>query len=143
MDGKVRHRPTTFIGAQDLTRLFSSPNCSNNEEVWICLAAQTLFSVQPISRVLEIQMISNFYLRKMRQFSRTLMIEVCSNYDVINDVFGRQEDKNCHATHSSISQQINSSEFWPIKKGICHVFRHLGVQIKIMLLLSFFVFCNV
>jgi hypothetical protein len=33
MDGKVRHRPTTFMGAQDLKRLFSSPNYSNNEEV--------------------------------------------------------------------------------------------------------------
>jgi len=43
------------------------------------------------------------------------------------------------ATHSSISQQINSSEFWPIKGGICHVFRHLGVQIKIMLLLSLYI----
>jgi len=54
MDGKVRHRTTTFIGVQDLTRPFSSPNCSNNEEVRICPAAQTLFSVQPISRVLEV-----------------------------------------------------------------------------------------
>ena len=38
------------------------------------------------------------------------------------------------------SYQINSSEFWPIKGGICHAFRHLGVQNKIMLLLSFFIF---
>jgi len=87
MDGKLRHRPTTFMGVQDLTRPFSSPNCSNNEEVRICPASQTLFSVQPISRVLEVQMISKFYLGKMRQFPRTFMIEVCSNYDVINDVF--------------------------------------------------------
>jgi len=49
MDGKVKHRPTTFIGVQNLTRPFSSPNYSNNEEVQICFAAQTLFSVQPIS----------------------------------------------------------------------------------------------
>jgi len=33
MDGKLRHRPTTFMGAQDLTRPFSSLNYSNNEEV--------------------------------------------------------------------------------------------------------------
>jgi len=33
MDGKVRHRPTTFMRAQDLTRPFSRPNYSNNEEV--------------------------------------------------------------------------------------------------------------
>jgi hypothetical protein len=111
MDGKLRHRPTTFIGAQDLTRPFSSPNCSNNKEVRIYSAAQTLFSVQPISRVLEVQMISNFYPGKMRQFSRTFMIEVGSNYDVINDLFGRQEDKNCHQVKMwpPIHQLINKS----------------------------------
>jgi len=85
VDGNIRHRPTTFMGAQDLTRSFSSPNCSNNEEVRIYPAAQILFSVQPISRVLEVQIISKFYPGKMRQFPRTCMIEVCSNYDVIND----------------------------------------------------------
>jgi hypothetical protein len=111
MDGNVRHRPKTFIGAQDLTRPFSSPNCSKNEEVRICPATQTLFSVQPISQVLKVQMISNFYPRKMRQFLRTFMIEVCSNYDVINDVFGRQEDKNCHQVKMwpLIYQLINKS----------------------------------
>jgi len=36
------------------------------------------------------------------------------------------------ATHSTISHQINSSEFWPIKGGIFHAFRHLGVQIYIL-----------
>jgi len=56
MARKLRHRPKTFIGVQDLILLFGSPNLSNNGEVKICLAAQTLFSVQPISRVLEIQM---------------------------------------------------------------------------------------
>jgi hypothetical protein len=74
MDGKIRHKPTTFMGAQDLIRPFSSPNYSNNEEARICPATQTLFSVQPISRVLEVQMISNFYPGKMRQFPRTFMI---------------------------------------------------------------------
>jgi len=64
MDGKVRHRPATFMGAQNLTKPFSSSNCSNNEEVRICPVAQTLFSVQPISRVLEVQMISNFTLER-------------------------------------------------------------------------------
>jgi len=44
------------------------------------------------------------------------------------------------ATHSTISHQINSSEFWPIKGGICHAFRHLGFQIKIMFLLSLFIY---
>ena len=66
MDGKIRHRPKNFMGVQDLKRLFSSPNYSNNGEVWICLATQTLFSVQPISRVLEVQMTSIFFPEKMR-----------------------------------------------------------------------------
>ena len=46
---------------KNLTRPFSSPNHSNNREVRICLAAQTLFSVQPISWVLEVQMTSTFF----------------------------------------------------------------------------------
>ena len=61
MDGKLRHRPKTFMGVQDLKRPFSSLNYSNNREVRICPTAQTLFSVQPISRVLEVQMTSNSF----------------------------------------------------------------------------------
>ena len=53
---KLRHRPKTFMGVQDSKRPFSSLNCSNKREVGIYPAAQTLFSVQPISRVLEVQM---------------------------------------------------------------------------------------
>jgi hypothetical protein len=56
MARKLRHRLKTFKGVQDLILLFGSPNLSNNGEVTICPAAQTLFSVQPISRVLEVQM---------------------------------------------------------------------------------------
>jgi len=41
-------------------------------------------------------MTSTFFPGKLRQFLRTFMIQVRSNYDVINDVFGRQEDKDCH-----------------------------------------------
>jgi hypothetical protein len=41
---------------QDLKMSFSSSNGSNNREVEICLVAKTLFNVQPISRVLEVQM---------------------------------------------------------------------------------------
>ena len=94
---------------------FSSPNYNNNKEVRIYPAAQTLFSVQPISQVIEVQIISNVYPRKMRQFHRTFMIQVCSNYDVINDVFGRQEDKNYHQvkmwppTHQLVNKSIVSN----------------------------------
>jgi len=49
MHGKLRHGPKTFMRVQDLKVPFSSSNDSNNREVGICPAAQTLFSVQPIS----------------------------------------------------------------------------------------------
>jgi hypothetical protein len=65
---KLRHRPKTFMGVQDLKRPFPSLNCSNNEEVRICPTAQTLFSVQPISRVLEVQMTSIFFLERWDNF---------------------------------------------------------------------------
>jgi len=45
MARKQRHRPKTFIGVQDSILLFGSPNLSNNGEVGICPAAQTLFNV--------------------------------------------------------------------------------------------------
>jgi hypothetical protein len=61
-------------GVQDLKRPFSCPNYSNNGKVRICSAAQTLFSVQPISGVLEVQMTSTFFSGKLRQFPRTFMI---------------------------------------------------------------------
>jgi hypothetical protein len=81
---------------QDSILLFGSPNLSNNREVRICPAAQTLFSVQPISRVLEVQMHQIFFVGKLRQFPRTCMRKVYSNFDISNDVLFRQEDKDCH-----------------------------------------------
>jgi hypothetical protein len=56
IDGKLRHRPKTFMRVQDSKGPFSSSNCSKKREVRICPPAQILFSVQPISRVLEVQM---------------------------------------------------------------------------------------
>jgi hypothetical protein len=59
------------------------------------------------------------------------MKTICSNYDVRNDILFRQEDKDCHQVKMwpptpTISHQINSSEFWLIKGGICHAFRNIG-----------------
>jgi hypothetical protein len=51
-------------GVQDSIPLFGSPNLSNNGEVEICPAAQILFSVQPISRVLKVQMHRFFFCEK-------------------------------------------------------------------------------
>jgi hypothetical protein len=55
MYGKLRDRPKTFMGVQDLKVPFLSSNGNNNGEVRICPTAQTLFSIQLISRVLEVQ----------------------------------------------------------------------------------------
>jgi hypothetical protein len=96
MYGKLRHRPKTFMRVQDSKGSFLSSNCSNNREVGICHAAQILFSVQPISRVLEVQCTDSCFVGKLRQFSKTFMKTICSNSDVSNDVFCRQEDKYCY-----------------------------------------------
>jgi len=44
MARKLRHKPKTFMGMQDSILLFGSANLSNNGEVKICPATQTLFS---------------------------------------------------------------------------------------------------
>jgi hypothetical protein len=64
MDGKLRHRPKTLMKSPNSNGSFSSSNCSNKREVGICLAAQTLFNVQLISRVLDIQMSSFLFCWK-------------------------------------------------------------------------------
>jgi hypothetical protein len=69
MARKLRHRPKTFIGVQDSILLFGSPNLSNNGEVGICPVARTLFSVQPISQVLEVQMHRFFFCWKAETIS--------------------------------------------------------------------------
>ena len=96
MDRKLRHRPKTFMRVQDLKMSFSSSNGSNNGEVEICPAAKTLFSVQPISRVLEVHMTSFLFCWKVETIFENFHETICSNYDVSNDVFCRQEDKDCY-----------------------------------------------
>ena len=79
---------------------FSSPNYSNNKEVWICPAARTLFSVWPISGVLEVQMTSNVYTELFRQFPATFMFTSGSSSDGRIFVLFRQEDKDFHQVKS-------------------------------------------
>ena len=135
MDGKVKHRPTTFMGTQELKRLFWSPNLSCNPDTVKC-SAHILSSRSPNDLIL-------FLLESWDNFLEASW-EFYSNYDVNNGVLLRQEDKDCHQvkmwppTHQLVKKS-NSSKFWPIKGGIYHVLRHLGFQIKIMLLLSLLV----
>jgi hypothetical protein len=107
MYGKLRYKPKTFMRVRDSKGPFSSSNCSNNGEVKICHAAQTLFSVQPISRVLEVQMHWFLFCWKAGQFPKTSMWTICLNSDVSNDVFCRQEDKDCYVVKRwSPTQQL-------------------------------------
>jgi len=69
MARKLRNRYKTFMGVKDSILLFGSPNLCNNGEVGICAAAQTLFSVQPISQVLEVQMHRIFFCWKAETIS--------------------------------------------------------------------------
>jgi hypothetical protein len=70
MYGKLRHRPKTFMIVQDLKVPFSSSNGSNNGEVRICPTTQTLFSVQSISRVLEVQIYRFLFCWKAETISQ-------------------------------------------------------------------------
>jgi hypothetical protein len=46
----------------------------------------------------------------------------------------------CQTTKLIVNCQISSSNFLPIKEGICHIFIHHGFQIKNMLLLLLFLY---
>jgi len=96
MDRKLRYRSKNFMRVQDLKVLFSSSNGSNKREVKICLAAQTLFSVQLISRVLEVQMTSFLFCWKAETIFQNFHETIYSNSAVSNDSFCRQEDKYCY-----------------------------------------------
>jgi hypothetical protein len=75
MDGKLRHRPKTLMKSPNSNGSFSSSNCSNKREVGICLAAQTLFSVQLISRVLDIQMSSFLFCWKAETNAQNVHVD--------------------------------------------------------------------
>ena len=97
MDGKLRHRPKTFMRSPIFKTAVFKLNCSNKRDVEICHPAQTLFSVQPISRVLEVQMSSFlFFFGKLTQMPRTFMKTIYSNSDVNNDSLFTQEDNGSH-----------------------------------------------
>jgi len=71
---------------------FSSSNLSKNGEVGICPAAQTLFGVQLISWVLEVQMSSGFFFCwKAETIAHNFHSTMGSNYDVSNDVLASQQ----------------------------------------------------
>jgi hypothetical protein len=130
MDGKLRHRPKTFMRSARFKKVVLSSNCSNNGEVWIYPAAQILFSVLPISQVIEVQMHwLFFFFGKLRQFPRTFMRTIYSNSDISNDVLFRQEDKDyfIHQNTFLVSLSLwilNQNSFY---KG--HLFHYISLFI--------------
>ena len=111
MDGKIRHRPTTFMWSprfnkavfkSKLQQQRRSPNLSCSPDTVQC-SAHISSSRSPNDL--------KFLPWKDETISQNFH-EVCSNYDVINDVFGRQEDKNCHQvkmwppTHQLVNKSI-------------------------------------
>ena len=97
MDEKLRDRPKTFMRSPRFTKAVfksklqqqrRSPNLSCNPDTVQC-SAHISSSKSPND-------LNGFFPGKLRQFPKTFMIQVYSNYDVINDIFGKQEDKDCH-----------------------------------------------
>jgi len=69
------------MGVQDSIMLFGSPNLSYNGEIRICPAAQTLFSVQPISRVLEVQMHRFIFCWKAKHWDKYRdLLNTCTHH---------------------------------------------------------------
>ena len=91
MDRKLRHRPKTFIQSPRLNSAILSSNLSNNREVGTCPTAQTLFSFQLISWVLEVQMSSGFFCWKSKTIAHRFHGTKGSNSDVSNDVLASQQ----------------------------------------------------
>ena len=107
-------------------------------------SSDTIRSSAYISSSRSPNMLIRFFIGKLRRIPTTSMKTTCSNFDVRNDVSSRQQVNSYLpsqqlTTKSIINYQMNSS-FQPIKGGIFHTLRHLGFQIKILLLLSFFLF---
>jgi hypothetical protein len=88
---KTLYRPKTFMKSPGFKSVIFSLNGSNNREVRIYPAAQTLFSFQLISRVLEYKWALVIFVEKLRQFPTTFMKTMCSNSDVSNDVLVSQQ----------------------------------------------------
>ena len=97
MDGKIRHRPKTFMGVQDLKRLFSSSNCKLYQQ----RRSPNLFcspdTVQCSAHISSFKSpnVLIFFVGKLREFPRTIMTKICSNSNISNDILFRQEDRDC------------------------------------------------
>ena len=115
MDGKLRHRPTTFMRSPRFKKVViksklqqqrRSPNLSCSPDTVQC-SAHISSSRSPNDL--------KFLPWKDETIVQNFHVEVCPNYDVINDVFGRQEDKNCHQvkmwplTHQLVNKSIVSN----------------------------------
>jgi hypothetical protein len=92
MDGKLRHRPKISMRVQNSIFLFWSPNISIKRKVWIYLTTQTLFSIQSISRVLEVQISSFFFWWKAETDSYNFHETTLPNSDCSNTISSRKKN---------------------------------------------------
>ena len=96
MDGKLRHRPKTFMWSQRFKKaIFKSKLQQQRISLNLSCSPDT---VQCSAHILSSRSLNelNFFPRKMRQFPRTFMSKVGSHSDIINDILFRQEDKDYH-----------------------------------------------
>ena len=100
MDGKVRHRPTTFMWSPRFKKVVfksklqqqqRSPNLSCNLDIVHCVA-HISSSRSPNDLI--------FFPREIRYFPITFMSTVGSSSNVSNDVLFRQEDNDFHQVKS-------------------------------------------
>ena len=73
MARKLRHRAKIFMGSERLNSAVWKSKSQQQRRSWNLSCNQTLFNIQPISRVLEVQMHRFFFFGKLRQFPRTFM----------------------------------------------------------------------
>lgn len=96
MDGKIRHRPKTFMWSPRFKKaVFKSKLQQQQRSPNMSCSSDTIQCSAHISSS-RIQITSTFFLGKLRQSPRTFMSKGGSNSNVTNDVLFRQEDKDCH-----------------------------------------------
>ena len=97
MDGKLRHKPKTFMRSPRFKKaVFKSKLQQQRRSLNLSCSPDTVQCSAHISSSRSRNDLNVFFFWKAETISQSFHVLVCSNYDVINDVFSRQEDKDCH-----------------------------------------------
>ena len=133
----VRHRPTTLMfTSRSKKAVFKSKLQQQQRRPNLSCSPNT---VQCLAHIWSSRSPNDLYFFFLKSGVNFLQLS-CLPEDLVRMlVFLFYSDKKIKiftkskvGTHSTISHQINNSEFWPIKGGICHVFGGLVVQIKLV-----------